>query len=471
MNAQEQLAEEVTLMTRRVTAVDGEDERERVADEELQRLRGVPADSTSFVNSSSFVLPQWPELACEALHGTVGEFVRVVSPHSEADPAALLVQFLVWFGNIVGPCPHFLVEGTQHGCNLFAVLVGETGRSRKGTSEGQVRRIFDQVEPDWAGERVVTGLSSGEGLIYHLRNPVENNGGVTDKGVTDKRLLVRESEFASTLQNMGRSGNSLSPVLRNAWDRQPLGTLTRNNPLKATGTHVSVVGHITRNELIRLLTATDAANGFGNRFLWLCVKRSKCLPEGGNLREADLEEQRAAVARALEFGRQTNAMQRDPEAREVWAQIYPNLTEGRSGLLGSMTARSEAQVTRLSLVYALLDCSSIVRREHLEAALALWDYCESSAEYIFGDRLGDPVADDILRALRASGTDGMTRTQISGLFGRNKKALELGRALASLEENGLATPDKLPAESGRAPEVWRATSTKKHEFTKKGVSP
>ncbi len=51
----------------------------------------------------------WPgPLATEALRGLAGEIVRVIEPHSEADPAALLIQFLTAFGNAVGSRPHFV---------------------------------------------------------------------------------------------------------------------------------------------------------------------------------------------------------------------------------------------------------------------------------------------------------------------------------------------------------------------------
>ena len=40
------------------------------------------------------------------------------------------------------------------------------------------------------------------------------------------------------------------------------------NAATATGAQVSIVGHITQDEFRRYLTATEAGNGFGNRFVW-----------------------------------------------------------------------------------------------------------------------------------------------------------------------------------------------------------
>ncbi|HEX9262839.1 MAG TPA: hypothetical protein VF977_00600 [Candidatus Binatia bacterium] len=127
-------------------------------------------------------------------------------------------------------------------------------------------------------------------------------------------------------------------------------------------------------------------------------------------------------------------MKRDDIARDAWGNVYGPLSAGRPGLTGAVLSRAEAQVLRLSVLYALLDCSLTISIHHLQAALAVWEFAEDSARAIFGDRLGDPVADRILDALRSAGDEGMTESDISALFGRNRSADEIGRAMALLLE-------------------------------------
>jgi hypothetical protein len=79
---------------------------------------------------------------------------------------------------------------------------------------------------------------------------------------------------------------------------------------------------------------------------------------------------------------------------------------------------------RLSALYALLDCSAIVRAAHLQAALALWKYCQASAQFIFGDALGDPLADELLRLIRGK-PQGRTRTEMYNHFDRNKSSEQI----------------------------------------------
>jgi len=214
--------------------------------------------------------------------------------------------------------------------------------------------------------------------------------------------------------------------------------------------------HITIDELLRYFDSTEAASGFGNRFLFLCVRSSKLLPRGGRIDDGALTAMAACVGHALTFARNIGEFEFSEAAYELWDRLYPALSAERPGLLGSMLARSEALVSRLAFVYAALDCSHTVEPVHLIAAAALWECCEASVEYIFGAKLGDPVADIILTALRER-PSGLTRTDISGLFGRNAKAERIARALDALLRADLV--ERQPR--GRhTPEHWTTKTTK-----------
>ena len=163
------------------------------------------------------------------------------------------------------------------------------------------------------------------------------------------------------LKVMAREGNTLSPVIRSAWDSGNLRTIVKNSPSKATNAHISIVGHITRDELRRLLTQTESANGFANRFCWLAVKRSKCLPDGGAIHNANFEDVVAELQSVVNFAKDFVEIRRDPEARMLWHEVYPHLSEAQPGMCGAVVGRAEAQVMQLSAIYALLDKSPMIR--------------------------------------------------------------------------------------------------------------
>jgi len=430
----------------------------------------------SFANFASFApkteKQPWPVLREDAFYGLPGEIVRAIDPHTEADPVAVLIQLLVAFGSIIGRSAHYVADASRHYANLYCVLIGTTSKGRKGTSWANVAMLMRSIAPDWLTERVLTGLSSGEGLIWAVRNPIEKRvpvkvkGRITgeydteivDEGITDKRLTVQEGEFASVLKQAAREGNTLSPIVRLAWDTGNLRSLTKNSPAVATDAHISIIGHITRDELLRTFDATEAANGFGNRFLWVCSKRSKCLPEGGEIHTVDFSDIHRRLAAAVENAREATLVTRDAEARAFWAEIYPTISEGKPGIAGAMTSRAESQVMRLALIWGLFDESRVIRLPHLKAALSLWTYCEESIAFIFGSSLGDPLGDEIYRALIPR-VDGMTRTDISNHLGRHYDAAKIGRALSTLAERGKAMC-RTKETAGRPQERWYAITPK-----------
>jgi len=404
--------------------------------------------------------PSWPELAGEAMWGLPGEILAEIEPHTEADRVAVLSSLLAAIGNAIGRGAYFRVGADLHHLKLNIGLVGESSKGRKGMSFGYVRELMHASDERWTEERVLHGLSSGEGLIYAVRDRVEseNKKGetiVVDEGVEDKRLLILESELAGVLKVMSREGNTLSPVIRQAWDDGALQTLTKNSPMKATEVHVSIIGHITKAELLRHLTETEAANGFANRFIWLMVRRSKKLPFGGEWHKVDIAPLVRRLSSALEFGSAPVLVTWGDSAREIWPEVYGPLSDGKPGLFGAVVGRAEAQVMRLAALYAVMGKSHEIEREHLLAALALWDYSEKSALYIFGDATGDPVADQIYNALRAADKDGMTRTEISNFFGRNMSSERIAQALSLLFSAGRVRR-KRHKTGGRQAERWYA---------------
>ncbi|MBX9790029.1 MAG: bifunctional DNA primase/polymerase [Pirellulales bacterium] len=410
----------------------------------------------------SIPLPEaraWPALGNDALHGLAGEVVRTIEPHTEADAVAILVSLLVSVGNYVGRRAWYRVEGDRHHANLFACLVGDSSKARKGTSLGRTLTLWDDRN-EWKEKRIVNGLSSGEGLKWAVRDaieatePVKEKGKVVgyqnvikDPGVDDKRLLVVESEFAQVLKVAQREGNTVSPVLRQAWDSGTLRTLTRNDPAVATDAHISVLGHITRHELERLLSATDCSNGFANRFLWVAVKRSKLLPDGGG--RIDLSSLRERLSKALCV---TGEMSRSPACRDLWHSLYPKLSGDRPGIWGAVTSRAEAQTLRLSMVYALLDGTTTIDEPHLRAAHAVWKYAEASARLLFDDADAlAPLEQAILEKVTA--TPGINRKGLHKALGGHVPARSMVDSLGKLVALGKARAETVST-GGRPSECW-----------------
>jgi phage/plasmid primase-like uncharacterized protein len=420
-----------------------------------------PRDLGDEPSTSDPPMADWPELDPAALHGVAGELVDLLLPQTESDPVALLATILSEFGCCVGRAPHVVLDGSRHSLLFWPVIVGRSSKSRKGSSNRWVGGLFRQADPAWTRGECRGTLSSGEGLVQAVRDPAykeerdRETGALerrcVDSGIEDKRLFLMQSEFGAVLRVMKREGNSLSGVLRDAWDGEDLCPMTKNNTIRATHPHITVVGHITMDELRRNLTDTEMSNGFGNRFVYLLVRRSKELPEASEPDPADLLSLGTALRAAIGHGRRIDRLVMSAAAREAWVAIYSDLSADRPGVVGSLLGRAEAQVQRLAALYCLLDQGRDIELPHLEAALALWSYAEASTSVLFGESTGDSDADTLLAALRQSKT--LTDTDVSAVFGFNRSKARLDQVKDLLLRAGLVRCS-LQKTHGRPVRVW-----------------
>lgn len=399
-----------------------------------------------------------PRLDDAALYGPVGEWVRLIAPHTEASVAALLFCALVAVGALIGRGVQTRLDGARHGVNLFALLVGLTGSGRKGTAVAWGRRLIAALDADFAKANVASGLSSGQGLIYHIRDPLVAADGEkpADPGVPDKRILILESEFAGPLKQMHGDSNTLSAVIRDAWDGYPLRTLTRRDAMIATDPHVAIIAQITPEELHHRLDGTELSNGFANRFLTVWTERARLLPFSSEPDEHAWDDVVDRLSFALTSARRIGSLDTlTPAAREWWGDHYAELTCDRPGRAGKATQRAAPQLRRIALLLAALDGARVVDVQHLAAANAVWQYAADSAAYVFAASELSGKAKRAEEILRFAGRDGMSRTPLAERTFRSKSVSrdEIEVVFRELEQAGVASRSTAPT-AGRPRELW-----------------
>lgn len=381
----------------------------------------------------------WPEPPDDdaVYHGPLGEIVRAVAPHTEADPVGILGTLLAMVGAAMGNL-RYIYQGSAQAPNLFVVLVGDSSTGRKGTAGSIAREVMNRAYPDWAS-LIVAGLGSGEGLVGYLKAKEKQH---------ESRALVMESEFGRLLTVMAREGSTLSPMVRDAWDGVPIGRILAREQMVVPSHHVGIIAHVTPVELRARLAGTDAANGFGNRFIWLAVRRTRLVPFPTSPVDRVDPALFAAVGAAIAEAKAPGEVPWSPEARDAWEDLYLEHSLRRPwGLSGAMTARREAQVVRLALVYALLDRSPVIDVPHLRAAQALWVYAERSVTSVFGTSTGDRHAD----ALRLQLADGPLKWEDAKRALGVRSAAELEDAVALLESLGIAERAKTRVAGAKRP--------------------
>ena len=271
-------------------------------------------------------------------------------------------------------------------------------------------------------------------------------------GVSDKRLLVMEEEFVSVLAAAERNGSTLPAVMRKLWDGARVQTVTKKDPMTATDAHVSVIGHATPGELRAKMSEAQLDGGTMNRFVPCASRRTKNLPDGGNLPDEVLDEFGPLIAQSIEHGRTKvlPRVERTPEAGDLWAASYADLRRDRpDGAVAKMLARGAPNTLRLALAYALADRRRQIDVEHMLAALALWRYAEQSAEWLFGGQIDTGELEALVAFITAAGTAGRTRTEIRDFYQRNRSSAEIDAALAALIKDGRVRQHKDTSKPGR----------------------
>jgi hypothetical protein len=400
-----------------------------------------------------------PTMAPEGFPSLLKAIVDTACATSEAHPVAVAANVLVMFCAMIGRgLVQYIGDAALH-ARLFILIVGKSGKARKGTAEHTPMRIFRLV-CEILRERLKTadrnrihggGLSTGEGLVYAIRDAREGDEGRDgDPGVNDKRLLVIEPEFDNVLSQVKRDGNTLSATIRNLWDGRDLEPMSKSGQKsgeRATRPHVVIMGHITAFELRLKSTENDAANGLLNRFITVFVHRPKLVPlpePTPEVRIRHLAERMADVIEAVTDGdfhaNNKTEIRMGEEAREFWCEQYPQLSRDREGKGGSLMARAEVYARMLAMIFCLMDGRREIEPCDLRAALAWVDYWRQSVDFIYRmvdeDGEVDPFALQVFEHIRAE--PGISATKLSAKFNRNKSAKQIKQALETLM--GMAPP-------------------------------
>ncbi len=377
--------------------------------------------------------PLWQD---EMMHGIAGDIVRKAGKYCEAHPAGMYLDLLVSLGNIMGRHAHFKVGASKHFTNEFMIRVGNTSTARKGTGRDAINEPLKMIDGNWYTTRVMSGFGSGEAVVGLVADPMQQSvrdtksslgfKNIVKPGVEDKRLFIREGEAASIFQLANKKESRADIILRDGWDGLPLKNIVKgktdgiNNSATCMEPHLSISGDTTRDELKRRMPDGADQNGFGNRFLYTFVYRTKMCPNGGP--QLDWTSEVVALHKTIQFARSVGYVPLTKAAHKMWSRMYVEI-ENEVGELPAlpqaMCARGVAHVRRLALIFALLDMKDSVDSEHLQAAKKLWDYCMDSARFIFSGETKEQM--QIINWMRLNPGARTTREITDTVFHRHQR--------------------------------------------------
>jgi hypothetical protein len=426
---------------------------------EFEPIEGHEGDDDEEAEDNELLqgLPTLPEAA---LYGILRPIVEAATRHTEATRVGVAVALLVEFAARYGGALRLRIGDEDRTVPLYALLVGPTAKGRKGTSAAFPVKLFEAVDrrlaPDpWDEEphtlpgapQRTTGVSSGQGIIAFVRDAGERitpSGTVHDMpGAEDKRLLIDLSEFATVFVASANENNTLSPVLRDAFDAKRLQNPTVTNYLCATGAHVCVFGHITMHEFrkhtIDSKRNTDISNGLLNRFAIVYSARDKMV----SMPDAVPWEVRNALAKALadnvrevfrgvgDVGpndRRVVEYRMDRAATALWKRNYEAVSGARydSAVVDALLSRRELLVRTLAVLLAATNGERIVTAPALEAALAWSQYMVDSTTRVFA-RAGERRKANELRRDIAAITEWARTSRRGEPFANRDFVMRFGR--------------------------------------------
>jgi len=423
-------------------------------------LETTTPSAPSVVGESSEGPPPLPpvdnQLPDFVFDNPIGRYVLANDPHTEGDPAAVLMQSWELLGNFVGKGVVHRINNTPIYANGYLLIVGATGVGRKGTSLSDAKGPYLAGEMemiDYIGKRVSSSIASGEGLVAQVAE--------TGQAAPDGRLMVILQEFSKLLSASGRDGSTLSAVVREAYDGGALSVPTRKDPLVAPNAHVSLIGHVTTEEFVAKAKSDDVENGLYNRMVYAMVKSNKILPNPGNVGDNARVELAEALLAARDWVLDSVDTAREmvwsPEARVMWEEFYIQtrkdaVDESVSPLIRQALARSTNHVIKFAMRHAILDRTEVMGVKHMKSALALWDYCKASAIDLFTQLITNE--DDlgiIEQAIRDSG--GSSRTDLQRVV--------MGASFSHVTEliNSLVRTNKIElkpvSKAGRTQDLYR----------------
>ena len=409
-----------------------------------------------------------PPIGEAAFIGPLAHWIEELEPHTECSRDNLLAQGLTTWSAMAGRRRYSYLEKDLF-ANLFSIVLGSSAFARKGTAFGHAKRFFHElINPEWHG--IIDNWQSGEALVYHVRDETRkrNRAGIEvtdDPGILDKRILAAEEELAHLFRADSRPGSTLLSVLRQAWDCPHfLRNTTKKNPTVATDPYISLLGHMTQEEIVSV-ERTAISNGFLNRCLWFYAAQARRIANArpivyspGLIKE---------FHDALRFGLGGNdvevmALDLEPvlvplslEAQEWWNEFYLNIFDSREETTGKVIARTPSQIRKVALNYSTLDLSEEIKLPHLLAAKAIVDHSSAYAAIIFRSFTPNKLADKIFRYLQRKFPEGKTRSEIRrSVTNDHAPMAEIVEAIQALVGDSLVRCEVLRNSQDKTIERW-----------------
>lgn len=317
----------------------------------------------------------------ECFRGWVARYLDQVAMATEASDAYHLGTAMTVAGAMMGRRAWMNYGGRPIYPNLFSVMIGSAGSSRKDSAV----KLGVYADGILAYGRQAGDMTASQ---YRLIRDIGSSQALIDVLAEGVPVLAYISELARITRNSRRQGTAdLLPTLLEAWDCPPvMETVSRAsekqaNKGRAENPFLSMVACIQPEILSQEFGAEDSESGLTSRISYFCGAGKPdplpdpVAPDGWEMRNLyqELSDARAALIPSA-------GIQMDPGTKEMWTEFYvrDRVRPFASLAEDKIRTRLGAKARKYALIYAASEFSRAVTVEHLGAGIALveWEWAQ-----------------------------------------------------------------------------------------------
>jgi len=371
-----------------------------------------------------------------AFHGWFGAYRDLMAPTSEASDAFHLGAALTLAGAMIGRriCTHYASDSLY--ANLYTVLIGTTGRSRKDTAIKRALSLPQRNETMTMrvpAFKVSRDVSSAEGVVGMLKD--------------QPNTLLYLTELATLLRNAKRKGTStILDRLIEAWDTPDiLQNLSKGNPLEASRPYLSILSAVQPSRLASEMTDEDIHSGFANRWLYITGSGKTPMATPPPVDNAKAWATYLTLFEAIGSYPEGTVLMVDPEARKRWDTWYEMTTKwaGRDEEEDAMRVRHASLIQKIALIYAVSDRAATIEDRHIAAAMSIVDWMWHEVQglmRLWGVGVRTQIEERIKTVLTRDGA--MRRRDLQRKCSNRKwSAQDFAQAFKAMAENGTVEID------------------------------
>lgn len=387
----------------------------------------------------SAVLPEFFEPPDSIFSGWVGEYVALMEPTTEAPRAFHLGIGLTTAGALVGRHVHTVYGSDPLYPNLYTLIVGQSGRTRKDTA---IRRAITMLRQNLTvgsstinhGVNIATDVGSSVALINELKEA--------------PNTLLYLTEFSRIMGNARRKGSeTILPTLMEAFDTPfIIQNKSMGNPISAEFPFLSIISATQPEILSGLMTSDDLHSGFANRWLFVCGN-----PASEGIADPPVLDRTVATALFHEFwlARCKYEMGRgitlDRAATDWWRNWYlkdfRHISESPEE--DAMRARHAVLIRKIALIYAIGDGATHIRVSDLERGTAFVEWSWAHVQRMLGTwgrSIEGQIESKIIMALERKGP--MKRRELQMATNSRKwSGSDFAKAFDNMVKNQLLVVD------------------------------